>query len=102
MFSLPMGCGRDFGRFRDNRLRIWLRAVGDSEGVTFVSSGATTDYLYYRTVGTRTCVSNSLPLLLADSGDRLDSSYGGYEAANNSIIRASRGPFANYPRRGER
>ncbi|HWG35343.1 MAG TPA: hypothetical protein VN650_14335 [Gemmatimonadaceae bacterium] len=59
-------------------------ARGDS--VVFVSSASTTDYLYYATSDSRTFVANSLPLLLAARGDRLDPKYSGYRAINRSIV----------------
>src|SRR6476620_7093481 len=40
--------------------------------VSFVSSGSTTDYLYYQVDEREAVVSNSLPLLLAQLRDRLD------------------------------
>jgi hypothetical protein len=47
-------------------------AVLVPDGVVFVPSGATTDYLYYRMAGVLVTVSNSLPGLLSHLGDSLD------------------------------
>jgi hypothetical protein len=57
-----------------------------SGGVTFVTSLATTDYLYYRTHHGVTTVANSLALLLAATDDALDPGYLGYAEINNSIL----------------
>ena len=63
-------------------------AVIRGETVTFVSSMATTDYLYWRAAddGRVVHVSNSLPLLLAYLNDRLDPGCLDYSAINHSIM----------------
>ena len=61
-------------------------AVVEGDGVLFVSSLATTDYLYYEVGGDVVRVSNSLALLLADSEDALDPRYLRYADVNNSIL----------------
>jgi hypothetical protein len=53
--------------------------------VSFVSSLATTDYLYYVASGPLT-VSNSLALLLAGDDDSLDPACRRYDAINNTIL----------------
>ena len=60
-------------------------AVFGQECVTFVSSSATTDYLYYREDSNRFSVSNSLPVLLAHVDDELQPSFAGYGEINRSI-----------------
>jgi hypothetical protein len=59
--------------------------VGDG-AVTFVSSLATTDYLYYRRCEGGVLVANSLPLLLAWTRDRLDPHCDQYARINASIV----------------
>lgn len=54
--------------------------------IAFVSSLATTDYLYYRRVGRRVIVANSLPFLLAWSDDSLDPRCDRYAAINASVV----------------
>ena len=61
-------------------------AVIEDAGVLFVSSLATTDYLYYRVNDALVMVSNSLALLLAGSDDALDPQCLSYAAINNSIM----------------
>jgi hypothetical protein len=63
-------------------------AVVRDDCVTFVSSTATTDYLYWAKIddGNAVLVANSLPLLLANLDDRLDPSYLDYAQVNHSII----------------
>ena len=53
--------------------------------LTFVSSAATTDYLYYRHREAGLAVSNSLPFLLAFTGDELDPQCRTYDRINASI-----------------
>ena len=53
-------------------------AVLRAEGIVFVPSCATTDYLYYQDSAARVTVSNSLPALLAHLGDHLDPSNNDY------------------------
>ena len=62
-------------------------AVVRDGSITFVSSLATTDYLYWWMSGDRNRVevSNSLPLLLAALGDELDPDVTDYHLVNESI-----------------
>lgn len=60
--------------------------VVDGDNIIFVSSSATTDYLYYQEKGGSVYVSNSLPLLMAIIGDSLDPSYDRYNLINDSIM----------------
>ena len=62
--------------------------VFGSDAVTFVSSTATTDYLYWLAAddGRVVHVSNSLPLLLAGLNDRLDPHCLDYSEINHSIV----------------
>lgn len=53
--------------------------------LTFVSSAATTDYLYYRRLHHGLVVSNSLPFLLAYTHDQLDPRCATYDRINGSI-----------------
>lgn len=55
--------------------------------VVFCSSCATVDALHYRQQGDTFLVSNSLPLLLAGCGDRLDPNRRDYVAINRSITK---------------
>lgn len=55
--------------------------------VRFVPSLATTDYLYYRPGPTGITIANSLPLLLAVLGDRLNPGSREYHDINQSITR---------------
>lgn len=54
--------------------------------VRFVPSAATTDHLYYDEDGDRVTVSNSLPLLLAHTHERLDPHCQDYAAICHSIL----------------
>jgi len=56
------------------------------DGIVFVSSGCTTDYLYYRHDKEKLSVSNSLPFLLAHTQDELDPKHAGYTQACDSIV----------------
>ena len=57
------------------------------EEVVFVPSCATVDTLHYHQDGDHLMVSNSLPLLLAACGDRLDPTCRDYAAINDSIMK---------------
>lgn len=59
-----------------------------SAAMVFVSSTATTDYLYWAAdePATRVAVSNSLPMLLARLGDELDPQIDFYDEINASIM----------------
>ena len=59
--------------------------LGD-ESIRFVTSAATTDFLYYDEEGGQVTVSNSLPLLLARIGDALDPRYPDYPLICDSVL----------------
>ena len=56
------------------------------DSIRFVPSAATTDYLFYDEDGEHVTVSNSLPLLLAYTRDRLDPRCPDYPAICHSIL----------------
>ena len=56
------------------------------ESIRFVTSAATTDYLYYEDKGAQVTVSNSLPLLLAYVRDSLDPHYPDYPLICESVM----------------
>src|SRR6185503_12181650 len=56
------------------------------DSIRFVPSAATTDFLYYDEDGEHVRVSNSLPLLLAHTRDRLDPRYPDYSTICHSIL----------------
>lgn len=60
-------------------------AVFEDGVATFVSSSATTDYLYYLDESGRVSISNSLPALLAHLADGLQTAFDGYAEVNRSI-----------------
>ncbi len=60
--------------------------VIDDGNIIFVSSSATTDYLYYQKKEGNVYVSNSLPLLMAIIDDSLDPLYDSYDLINESIM----------------
>lgn len=60
-------------------------AVFEDDGAVFVSSSATTDYLYYLDEPARFSISNSLPALLAHLDDELQIAFDGYVEINRSI-----------------
>jgi len=57
------------------------------DDVCFVSSLATTDYLYYQAGEDIITVSNSLALLLAEIEDSLDPAFTRYDEINNTILK---------------
>lgn len=61
-------------------------AILGEKSIRFVASAATTDHLYYDEAGGCVIVSNSLPLLLAHTQDRLDPHYRYYAAICHSIL----------------
>lgn len=63
-------------------------AVVNEKSIIFVSSTSTTDYLYWwsNDNGNRVTVANSLPLLLANLDDELDSQIRDYDSINESIV----------------
>lgn len=73
------------GEFANSDCVFGSGARVDGDKLTFVSSTATTDYLYYSTRNGTTCVSNSLPLLLRQVNDRLEPKYVEYADINQSI-----------------
>ena len=73
------------GRPDETEVAFGTGCVVRGTEVSFISSLATTDYLYYRT-GAPLTVSNSLPLLLAALDDSLDPTYRRYDAINNTIL----------------
>ncbi|MEM7223374.1 MAG: hypothetical protein AAF495_10370 [Pseudomonadota bacterium] len=74
------------GRFDEsaNFFGSGARVVGD--GLTFVSSAAMVDCLWYKGDQDTTWVSNSLPLLLSATGDRLSPGYRGYHTFQDSLL----------------
>jgi hypothetical protein len=74
-------------------------AVLRDGAVTFVSSVATTDFLYHRLHGSSVLVSNSLSLLLSCSDDELDPACDRYDLINKSIIRGINGYTSRIPTR---
>jgi hypothetical protein len=74
-------------------------AVIRSDSVVFVPSLATTDYLYYRHESGHVILSNSLPLLLASTGDELNPACDRYGAINRSILRGFKDQVAEIPTR---
>src|SRR5262245_27663646 len=62
-------------------------AVIDQSSIVFVTSCGTTDSLFYSESAQLVLVSNSLALLLAAKGDRLDPSYEGYFEYCESIVK---------------
>ena len=82
------------GEFSSTDCVFGTGARVDADSVTFVSSAATTDYLYVTRRDGRVLVANSLPLLLGYAGDRLDAAFPGYETTNHSILK---GPSRSVP-----
>jgi hypothetical protein len=78
------------GRFEEGNFDLTDMIFGTGircrgEYVTFVSSGSALDRLWYCRRESRWCVSNSLPAMLAMTGDRLREDYHGYPADMNTI-----------------
>lgn len=88
------------GRFGETDCFFGTGAVLTDRGIRFVSSAATTDYLYYSVRNSRIFVSNSLPLLLAGIGDELVPEFVGYSRINESIIRGIDEYIEDLPTRG--
>lgn len=59
----------------------------DEAHVTFVSSCALVDSLWYKTSDNTVGVSNSLPFLLSSTEDRLSPQYGEYHVFLDSLLR---------------
>lgn len=79
------------GDFSADQLAECDVVFGSGGGVTdgytvFVSSTATTDFLYHNDDADHFCISNSLPLLLATLGDGLDTVCEDYSRINMSIL----------------
>ena len=71
-----------------------------ADGVTFVPSTATTDYLFHRVEDGVLTVANSLPLLLAAFSDTLDPAYDRYAELNDSVLAGIRAYERRIPTRG--
>ena len=84
--------GGDFqsGRLDANEIVFGTGAMLDGQSITFISSLATTDYLYYRSADDVITIANSLALLLAALGDSLDPHYQRYADVNYSIVQGWR------------
>ena len=74
------------GEFGDSDCVFGTGGILYEESVRFVTSASTTDYLYYDEDGGNVRVSNSLPLLLAYTRDRLDPRCRDYPLICHSII----------------
>ncbi|QPD05834.1 MAG: hypothetical protein Nkreftii_003608 [Candidatus Nitrospira kreftii] len=74
------------GEFRTTDCVFGSGGLLIENAVHFVPSAATTDHLYYDETGDRVIVSNSLPLLLAHTQDRLDPHCRDYAAICHSIL----------------
>lgn len=77
----------EIGRPNDTEVVFGSGATASADEVLFVSSLATTDYLFYSTAPSGTTVANSLALLLASLGDELDPACMEYASINDSILR---------------
>ncbi|MBW1784086.1 MAG: hypothetical protein JRL30_25525 [Deltaproteobacteria bacterium] len=76
----------DKGEFDQTECVFGTGAVLKRESIIFVSSATTTDALFYRSEASRCIVSNSLPFILAFTGDSLDPTYHRYHVHNESIL----------------
>jgi hypothetical protein len=74
------------GDFGETDCIFGTGGILSDESIRFVASSSTVDYLYYTEAETQVVVSNSLPLLLACTGDRLDPRYLGYPECCDSIL----------------
>ena len=74
------------GDFGESDCVFGTGGILDDESIRFVTSASTTDYLYYDENGGQVTVSNSLPLLLAYTRDRLDPRCRDYPLICHSII----------------
>ncbi len=77
----------DAGRLDATEAVFGSGAMIVDEGVLFVSSLATTDYLFYKRLSSSVIVANSLALLLAVIDDKLEPAFRGYADIINSILR---------------
>src|SRR5690242_6114556 len=60
------------GDFGTTECMFGTGGIVAEDSIRFVTSAATVDYLYYAETGDHVAVSNSLPLLLASTGDALN------------------------------
>ena len=74
------------GNFGETDCVFGSGGILSDESIRFVTSTATTDYLYYGEAGEQVTVSNSLPLLLACTGDALDPGCQKYPEICESIL----------------
>jgi len=74
------------GEFADSECVFGTGGIVSTDGVRFVTSASTVDYLYYTEDNTRVRVSNSLPLLLAYIHDALDPRCSDYPAICDSVM----------------
>jgi len=74
------------GDFGESDCVFGTGGILDDESIRFVTSASTTDYLYYDEDGGQVTVSNSLPLLLAYTRDRLDPRCPDYPLICDSIL----------------
>ena len=82
------------GDFGETDCVFGTGGILEEESIRFVTSAATTDYLYYVEEGGHITVTNSLPLLLAYIGDALDPRCPDYPLICDSIL----GGINNYRR----
>ncbi len=75
------------GRPGDTEVVFGSGATISGDEVLFISSLATTDYLFYNAAPSEVTVANSLALLLASVSDELDPAFMGYASINDSILR---------------
>jgi hypothetical protein len=73
------------GHFDTTECFFGTGLIARSGAAVLVSSAALTDAVYYRQAGLRVIAANSLPLLLAATGDRLDPQYPTYESITESL-----------------
>ncbi len=74
------------GDFGETECVFGTGAILKDGSVRFVTSAATTDFLYYEDRGAQVTVSNSLPLLLACVQDALDPHYRDYPLICDSVM----------------
>jgi hypothetical protein len=73
------------GRFDTTECFFGTGLVTRSGSVVLVPSAALTDAVYYRELGARIVAANSLSLLLAATGDRLDPQFPTYQSITESL-----------------
>jgi hypothetical protein len=93
--------GTPFSAGRPDRAEVAFGSgcCRDGAELCFVGSLATTDYLFYRMDGDSATVANSLPLLLAQTGDALDPRCFRYAEINNSVMSGIHGHERDIPTR---